>query len=250
MTWQIPPARLGAFGAVLAGGIAGQALLRSVGYHEFVESDIEAFNVLILLVGGIYSVLLAFAIFVIWGQFTETEACVMREASALEDVIRFSQYLDNEPRARLRRSVSDYVQHVIKFEWSALADGRKDEQAEVVFAQILDAVVDAEPDNPTEQAVYTRLLDLAQRAGSLRDERVSRSVMRMPTTLAVLVNTLAGVLLLLVFAYPFVQWETGAACFVLIASVLFLGNFVVMDTDNPLRGTWNISIRPFSELRP
>jgi hypothetical protein len=250
MKWQVPQERVVALGLVLAGGIGAQMALRNAGFHAFAATDMEGFNVLILLVGGIYSVLLAFAIFVIWGQFTETENCVMREASALDDLLRFSRYLGEESRARLRRSVADYVHHALKVEWSALADGRKDHRAEEVFDAILDAVVEASPGNPTEQAVYVRLLDLAQRAGSIRDERVARSITRMPPTLAALVNTIASVLLLFVFAYPFVNQIVGAVCFGLVASVLFLANFVMMDTDNPLSGTFNISSRPFAELRP
>ncbi len=250
MTWKVPPGRVAALLTVLAVGIGTQLGLRGAGFHGYAATEVEGFNVLILLIGGIYSVLLAFAVFVIWGQFTETEACVMREASALDDLLRFGQYLGEEPHYRLRRAIGEYVQQVLKYEWNALADGRKDRRAEEIFSQILDAVVEAAPQTPKEEGVYTRLLDLAQRAGSIRDERVARSITRMPPTLAGLVNTIAGALLLVVFVYPFVNWETGAAAFALVAFVLFLANFVMMDTDNPLQGTFNISPRPFAELRP
>jgi hypothetical protein len=38
-------------------------------------------------------------------------------------------------------------------------------------------------------------------------------------------------------------------CFVVVGVVLFLADFVMMDTDNPLKGVWNVSPKPFSELK-
>ena len=72
---------------------------------------------------------------------------------------------------------------------------------------------------------------------------------RMPPTLFGFVNIIAAVLLLLVFAYPFHQTVVGASCIALLAVILFLANFVMRDMDNPLDGAWNISPKPFSELK-
>ncbi len=62
------------------------------------------------------------------------------------------------------------------------------------------------------------------------------------------VNTIAGVLLLLVFVYPFHHAAVGASCLALLAVVLLLANFVMNDMDNPLEGAWNVSSRPFADL--
>jgi hypothetical protein len=50
--------------------------------------------------------------------------------------------------------------------------------------------------------------------------RVAKSLTRIPLTLAALVNTVAGVLVLLIFVYPFRYWVTGALCFTLAACVI------------------------------
>jgi len=89
---------------------------------------------------------------------------------------------------------------------------------------------------------------MAQKASEHRDERVAKSLTRIPPTLAGLVNTIAGVLLL-IFVYPFHHWVTGVSCFTLVAVVLFLSDFVIRDTDNPLKGVWNVSSRSFSDIK-
>jgi hypothetical protein len=55
-------------------------------------------------------------------------------------------------------------------------------------------------------------------------------------------------LLLLVFTYPFHSWIIGAACFCMVAIVLFFSNLVMTDTDNPFDGVFNVSPRPFADL--
>ena len=90
---------------------------------------------------------------------------------------------------------------------------------------------------------------MAHKVSGCREERVAKSLTRIPPTLAGLVNTIAGVLLLLIFVYPFHHWLAGGACFTVVAFVLFLANFVMTDTDNPLKGVWNVSPQPFGELK-
>ena len=233
----------------LAVSLLAYAALRQAGFYTFTAREAEGLNVLIQLVGDIYAVLLAFAIFVIWGQFNDVENCVMRECSALSDAQRFSAYLNGDDASAIRKAMTAYTRHVLQYEWQALGDGQRDRQAEEHFKHFASVVVEAAPKSETERAVHSRLLDIVLRTSGCRDERVSKSLTRIPPTLAGLVKTIAGVLLLLVFVYPFRHWLAGGACFVVVAMVLFLANFVMTDTDNPLKGVWNVSPQPFVDLR-
>lgn len=235
--------------AWVAVSLVAYGALRQGGFYNFTAREAEGLNVLIQLVGDIYAVLLAFTIFVIWGQFNDVENCVMRECSALDDLLRFSTYLNDDDSRAIRKALAAYTRHVFRFEWEALGDAKKDQQAEEHFNHFVNAVVEAAPKSEAEQAIHSRLLDMVQTAGACRDERVAKSLTRIPPTLAGLVNTIAVVLLLLVFVYPFRHWLAGVACFMIVALVLFLANFVMRDTDNPLKGVWNVSPQPFADLR-
>jgi Protein of unknown function (DUF4239) len=193
-------------------------------------------------------VLLAFAIFVIWGQFTDVENCVIRECNSLDDLLRFSAYLEADDSAAIRRAVSGYARRVLKYEWPALGEGRIDKQSDELFVEILSAVVGANPKTEAQKLIHPRLLEMAQRSGSYRDERVAKSLTRMPPTLSGLVRSCAFALLLLVFAYPFQFATAGAACFALVSAVVFVADFVMMDTDNPIQGFFNLSPKPFAVL--
>jgi hypothetical protein len=247
MNWFPPSDRIAKFVGALGAAIALYIVVRGAGLHDFLRGEAEGLNVLILLAGSIYSVLLAFAIFVIWTQFTEVENTVTRECGAIGDLLRFSAYANPDAGANIRRAVAAYVHQALKYEWQALGNNRRDRTAGDLFTNIVSAVVEMKPGD-AERALYGQLLDIVRIAGQHREERVAKSLTRMPPTLGGLVNTIALTLLLLVFVYPFHSAVTGCAAFTLVAIVLFLANFVMVDTDNPLQGVWNISNKPFSDL--
>jgi hypothetical protein len=248
MNWTISLQALARHAGKLAAALVLYGILRQAGFYNFTARETEGLGVLIQLVGDIYAVLLAFMIFVIWGQFTDVENCVIRECDSLDDLLRFSAYLNADAAATIRRAITAYTRQVLNGEWMVLGDGHKDEHAEKLFLHVVNSVIEASPRNEAEQAMRLRLIDMAQKTSQHRDERVAKSLTRIPPTLAWLVNLIAGVLLLLIFVYPFHHWVTGVSCFVIIAVVLFLANFVLMDTDNPLKGTWNVSPEPFAGL--
>jgi hypothetical protein len=245
----VPSDKIAKPAAGLAAALLAYAGLRQAGFYDFTAGEAEGLNVLIQLIGGIYAVLLAFTIFVIWGQFNDVENCVIRECNVLTDLLRFSNYLNVEAASTIRKAMAAYTHHVLKYEWQALGDGKRDRQAEELFNHFMNAVAQSVPENEAEQVLKIRLLDMAHKASECREERVAKSLTRIPPTLAGLVNTIAFVLLVLIFVYPFHHWVAGGVCFMVVAFVLFLANFVMTDTDNPLKGVWNVSPQPFGELR-
>ena len=228
------------------------SILRTTQLYDLTSHETEGLNTLILLVGSIYAVILAFAIFVIWGQFTEVENGVMRECNSLNDLLRYSEYVTPDLGREIRKAIEGYAQRVLKHEWHALGDGCRDKRSEDLFSELVttviawDLVISADS---KEHAFHNRLIDIVRKAGEHRGERVTESLTRIPSTLFGFVNIIAAVLLLLVFVYPFHQTAVGATCIALLAVILFLANFVMRDMDNPLDGVWNISPKPFSELK-
>ena len=248
MNWKLALGNVWRLLLRLAGALIVQLLLRQAGFYQWTARDSAGLNLLIGPVGEVYAVLLAFTIFVIWGQFTEVENLVIRECNSLDDLVRFAAYLGADESAAIRRAVAAYAHRVLKYEWAALGEGRSDKQADELFVEILGGAVNANPATEAQKLIHARLLEMAQQTGSYRDERVAKSLTRMPPTLSGLVRSVAAALLLLVFAYPFQYEAIGALCFALVSLVLFLADFVMSDTDNPIRGVWNVSPKPFAVL--
>lgn len=248
MNWAAVSKHLISRGILLVGAMIGYGFLRTIGFYDLTTHDEQGLNTLILLVGSIYSVMFAFVIFVIWGQFTDVENFVMRECNALNDMLRFSRYVDADTNRAIRRAAGQYAQAVLNSEWKALARREQDETTEKYFRDLINVIMKAAPATPVENAMRERLIDIAREAGEHRDERITKSLTRIPPTLVRFVKTMAAALLVLVYVYPFHHAVTGAACFVLIAVVLILANIVMTDTDNPFEGVCNVSPRAFSDL--
>jgi hypothetical protein len=208
----------------------------------------KGLNTLILLLGSIYAVMYAFVIYVIWGQFTDVEKFVMRECYSLDELLRFSHYVNADSARAIRRLLIEYSKAVLRSEWQALGKREKDTTTENCFIALMTAVIRTVPANREEEAIQQRLIDISREAGEHRDERISKSLTRIPPTLMGFVNALSIALLVLVFVYPFHNPFAGAACFVLVAAVLILANIVMTDLDNPFNGVYNVGSEPFSRL--
>ena len=219
------------------------------GLHETTAAESEGISTLILLIGSIYAVMFAFVIYVIWSQFTDVENFMMRECKSLNELLRFAGFLNADAGRSIQRSIADYVQRVVRSEWAALAERRRDKSSEQAFSELLDAVLYIAPANAQEGAVHQRLIDIAREAGEHRDERLTKSLTQIPATLIHLVHTMEIGLLLLVFFYPFHHWVAGMCSFLLVAVILFLANLVMTDTDNPFKGVYNVGPKGFSDLR-
>jgi hypothetical protein len=248
MNWKAISSQLLTRGAVLAVAVACYWLLRATAFSEVTARDAEGVNTLILLLGSIYAVMYAFVIYVIWGQFTDVEKFVMRECYSLDELLRFSQYVNPDSARAIRRSLAEYSKSVLQSEWEALGKREKDPATENRFIALITAVIKTAPANPEEATIHQRLIDIAREAGEHRDERITKSLTRIPPTLMGFVNALSIALLVLVFVYPFHHLLAGAACFVLVAAVLILANLVMTDLDNPFNGVYNVSSEPFSRL--
>ncbi len=223
------------------------AALRGTQLHEAMLRETEGLNTLILLIGSIYAVMFAFVIFVIWGQFAEVGRMGARECSAIQDLLRFSRFVGEDARHSIRRAVTEYTRLVFVSEWPALGNGLKDDETERSFNKLLKTVVETGTSAP-EEVMHKRLIDIARNVGEWRDERIEKSLTRIPATLRTLVRGMAAALALLVFTYPFHNGFIGACCFALVGTVLFSADVVMMDTDNPFSGLCNVNAKVFSDL--
>jgi hypothetical protein len=234
--------------AGLVAALAVYAFMRQANFAQFTAPDGEGINSLISLIGSIYAVVFAFVIFVIWGQFSGVEEAALRECSLLNELLRFSQYLNPDAHRAVRRAVTEYAQRVANSEWHSLGERRKDQPTEKSFATLIGTVVRTSPGTPAEEVSHQRLIDTARKLAGQRDERIARSLTRIPPTLLGLVRTMLVALLLLVFIYPFHSGIIGAACFGTVGIILFFSHLVMTDTDNPFNGIFNVSPQPFSDL--
>jgi hypothetical protein len=248
MSWTAISRQLFARCVLLIAAVLCYWFSRGTSFSELFGRDAEGLNMLIVLMGSIYAVMYAFVIYVIWGQFTDVERFVMRECYSLDDLLRFSHYLNADASRAVRRAVAEYAQAVRQSDWQALGKRERNPATEKYFTTLVTVVIRTAPADPAEEAIHRRLIDIAREAGEHRDERITKSLTRIPPTLMGFVNALSTALLALIFVYPFHHRLAGTACFTLVGVVLILANIVMADLDNPFSGVYNVGSEPFSHL--
>ena len=244
----IPPATRFRCAKLLAVAAAVYAALWLLGFQKLFLNDAEGLATLLQIIGTLYSVVYAFATYVIWGQFTAVENEIRKESGALKDLLRFSSRMKESVREPMLRAVKNYARAVVETEWSALSGNQKPEKTDRLFYEVISSVTNIKTEDDTERIVYERLLDIANQASARRDERLSLSAKRMPRTLFLFVTLTASTILFLLFFYPFHNVPLGVVSVAIISMLLFFAHFVLTDLDNPFEGTWNVASEPFSEL--
>lgn len=222
--------------------------LRAAGIQELLFNDGEGIAALLQIIGTLYSVLYAFATYVIWGQFTAVENEIIKESGSLKDLLVFSLPLAEKMRDPIVRAIKNYARTVVETEWGELSRNEDTDKTDRMFLDITTRVAEIKPEDDAQKIIFERLLDIANQASAHRDERLALSVKRMPRTLFAFVTLTAFMILLLVLVYPFHRWLLGLAAVAITSTLLFFAHFVLSDLDNPFEGSWNVTNDPFGEL--
>lgn len=202
-------------------------------------------------VGGIYAVLLAFVVYVVWGQFNDARSYVDREATALVDLHRTSSGLPSRSRTDIQRGLRGYVDAVLREEWPAMAAG--DEATIDRIGELLDqvwiAIHACKPCNDCQHTVYGEVLSRFNQLTDLRTSRLGAARARIPIAMTILLYNGAmltvGSVYLLAFEQLWLHAIVTAALAGAIAHILFL----IRDLDDAFAGDWQVARAPFERAR-
>ena len=149
---------------LVAAAAALYVVLRLLGLHVLFGGDSEGIGALLGIIGTLYSVVYAFATYVIWGQFAAVENEILKESGALKDLIQFSRPLKENERDPMVRAVRAYARAVVESEWGILSRGEDVEHTDKLFSAVISSVTGAKPRDESERSVYERLLEIANQA--------------------------------------------------------------------------------------
>jgi hypothetical protein len=236
---------------VCAVSVVGLLAFRAVAPIDDLHAASNELGNYLQTVGGIYAVLLAFVVYVVWGQFNEARSYLDREATALVDLHRTSSGLPSFSRAQIQRGLRDYVDAVLRDEWPAMACG--DEATLDRVAELLEkvwlAIHGCKPANDCQQTVYGEVLGRFNQLTDLRTSRLSAARARIPVAMTILLYTGAlltvGSVYLLAFDKLWLHMLVTAALAGAIGHILFL----IRDLDDAFAGDWQIAKTPFERAR-
>ncbi|HUJ59868.1 MAG TPA: DUF4239 domain-containing protein [Kofleriaceae bacterium] len=236
---------------VAAASVIGLLAFRSVVSPDQLQASSDAVGNYLQTVGGIYAVLLAFVVYVVWGQFNDARACVEREASSVVDLHRTASGLPPATRSEIQRHLRAYIDAVLADEWPAMAEGNE-ATIERVGAKLDDVWVEihrCEPSNDCQHVVYAEVLSRFNELSDLRTNRLTASRARIPLAMRILLNTGAVITIASMYLMSVPQlWihvTVTAALAGAIAHVLFL----IHDLDDAFAGDWQVAKAPFLRAR-
>jgi hypothetical protein len=218
--------------------IGGLLAFRQLVPAESLKDAGDAVGNYLQTVGGIYAVLLAFIVFVVWGQFNDSRSYVEREATALVDLHRTASGLPPMTRDIIQKALRAYTVDVIDKEWDAMAHHHED-VIEAVGAQLDDvwsAIHVCTPVNDCQHTVYGEVLSRYNDLTDMRTSRLTSSRARIPLIMKFLLYVGAGITIgsiYLMVVKPFwVDIVMVGSLGGVVAHILFL----IVDLDNAFSG--------------
>jgi hypothetical protein len=236
---------------VSAVSVAGLLVFRAIAPVGDLHAAANELGNYLQTVGGIYAVLLAFVVYVVWGQFNDARGYLDREATALVDLHRTASGLPSSSRTAIQSGLRDYVDAVLRDEWPAMA--HDDEATIERTAQLLEpvwiAIHACKPHNECQHTIYGEVLSRFNQLTDLRTSRLTAARARIPVAMTILLYTGAlltvGSVYLLAFDELWLHALVTAALAGAIAHILYL----IRDLDDAFAGDWQVAKTPFERAR-
>ena len=126
-------------------------------------------------VGVIYAVLLAFAVFVVWEQLTAAESDVVREAGSAVNLYRLVGGMDVENERNVRTLITRYLETAIADDWPAMESGAGSATATRALNALYAGVLGYQPADGRQEAILAGALHELSELTEARRERLLKA---------------------------------------------------------------------------
>jgi hypothetical protein len=231
--------------------VAGLLVFRAVAPLEDLHAASNELGNYLQTVGGIYAVLLAFVVYVVWGQFNDVRGYLDREATALVDLHRTSSGLPSRSRAAIQGGLREYVDAVMRDEWPAMAcdDEATIDRVAERLEKVWLAIHGCRPMNDCQHTVYGEVLGRFNQLTDLRTSRLSAARARIPLAMTILLYTGAFVMIGSVYLLAFTEVWLHALVTIALAGAIAHILFLIRDLDDAFDGDWQVAKAPFERAR-
>jgi hypothetical protein len=201
--------------------------------------------------GGIYAVLLAFVVVIVWQQFNDARANVEREANEIADLFRTSQGMPPASRARMADCLARYVDAVLEQDWPAMRvnDELVLEHVSHILDEISDALHTFEPEGTCHQSLHAESLARFNDLSDARSMRLSSSRARIPRALRWLLYMGAFILIGSTWLFSVDSFTIHAIVTGALAGGVSHVIYVIEDLDDSFGGDWQVPREPFERVR-
>ena len=96
----------------------------------------EVAGVFLGVIGTLYAVILAFAVFMVWQQYNSAQSAVDSEANSLADLARLARELPPEVGQHLQTDLEAYARSIVDREWIAMTAGTAAPETQAALAAL------------------------------------------------------------------------------------------------------------------
>jgi hypothetical protein len=237
--------------AACALSVIGLIVFRAVMPTDVLAAAASELGNYLQTLGGIYAVLLAFVVYVVWGQFNDVRTYIDREASAIVDLHRTASNLPPATRAAIQHGLSTYIDAVLRDEWQAMTC--RDEAAIERVGEKLDevwlAVHACQPSGDGQHTVYAEVITQFNQLMDLRTIRLSAARARVPRVMNFLLYTGAVLVTGSIYMVHIATFWLHATITAMLAGAIAHVLYLIHDLDEAFAGEGVVSKEPFERAR-
>lgn len=192
--------------AIVLGGATALAACGCVLFRHRASGLVDATDdtvtgVIVSILAGIYGIILAFVIVVLWQGYQDAQGVVSDEANALSQLARNIEGFPPAQHAAIASALAVYVRSVVRDDWPAMQHGRDSERTSAALERLYGAVQTYTPSEPARVAFYDRSTENLEELAARRRQRIGLSQHGLPGVLGALM--VGGALLIVWFTYFF-----------------------------------------------
>jgi len=234
------------------GGTSGLAIAGCIAirrrYPALADGDHrEVAGVVVGIFGGIYGIVLAFVIVVLWEGFQESHALASTEPTELSQMVRATRAFPPEAEFGMREAIQAYVHAVVNDEWEMMSRGKKSPAASAGLDNMYAALQAYEPSSASESSFYDEAVSALTAVTSTRRARLEASSQTLPGLFQALV--VGGAVVVVVMTY-LLDVRSQALHLTFVGAVSALVGFnllLVVVLSHPFAGELAIGSGPFKE---
>lgn len=225
--------------------VLGLVVVRRFVDLDWLKKHLEIASYFFLMIGTLYAVLIAFAIFVVWTQFQDAGTNLEREVNAVGDLSRMAVGLPEPQHSTIRNALLDYIHAVLEDEFPAMAEGRESPRTWAAVQKLMDAYTNAPVSNGKDQVFMAESLKHLNDLSNYRRIRLFTSRGTVPELLWYLL--FGGGIVLVAFTYFFghesIAWQ--AAMTAALAGTLTFSLYLIVAYNGPFDGATRVSPAPY-----
>lgn len=232
-------------GAAMLLSVAGLLLFRRYVQVDWLKRHHEVGSYFFLMIGTLYAVLVAFAVYVAWSDFNNAGTNLEHEATEVADLSRLSTAMPNPYRKNISVALMEYLNAVAQDEFPAMAADRYSQRTWGSVQKLWDVYATIRPDNLQMQAYLEESLRHLTQLSDYRRTRLFTSRSSVPANLWCLL--ISGGILLIAFTY-FLGHESvwsQAGMTAALTGILAFTLLVILSLDTPYSGVARVTPRAF-----